>query len=181
MILTSPSEWMGLHTNLWLLTYFVVTSTVVSIFHLIKSASIRSQVASFLNTKVSSESYSLDANLCLLRLYQFEPELMSTQIAARILVKQMEEQLKMLIVLSHYLEFWDEAAKNHSIVEVVPGFEQAGQNYAIHAISSWCIKSQGRGQVIFLPRAEFNHPELKKSTSDGIPLENITKIFPILG
>ncbi|KAI3973160.1 hypothetical protein MKX01_020895 [Papaver californicum] len=196
----------------------------------------------YVNEQVSSESYSLDANLCLLRLYQFEPERMSTQIVARILVKalmampapdfslclflipervQMEEQFKTLIVLSHYLEtarfrqFWDEAAKNRSIVEVVPGFEQAIQNYAIHVLSltyqkvprtvlaeainiegpafdkflehqvtnyGWVIeKSQGRGQVIVLPRTEFNHPELKKSSSDGIPLENITKIFPILG
>ncbi|KAI3864769.1 hypothetical protein MKX03_034981 [Papaver bracteatum] len=196
----------------------------------------------YVNEQVSSESYSLDANLCLLRLYQFEPERMSTQIVARILVKalmampapdfslclflipervQMDEQFKNLIMLSHYLEtarfrqFWDEAAKNRSIVEVVPGFEQAIQNYAIHALSltyqkvpravlaeainiegpafdkflehqvanyGWVIeKSQGRGQLIVLPRTEFNHPELKKSSSDGIPLENITKILPILG
>ncbi|RVW28688.1 Eukaryotic translation initiation factor 3 subunit K [Vitis vinifera] len=161
----------------------------------------------FVNEQVSSQTYSLDANLCLLRLYQFEPERMSTQIVARILVKalmampapdfslclflipervpgcltfcwenkygqvildsmcvsflllyapddgislvkeeitvlaQMEEQFKTLIVLSHYLEtarfrqFWDEAAKNRHIVEVVPGFEQAIQAYAIHVLS----------------------------------------------
>ncbi|CAK9179660.1 unnamed protein product [Ilex paraguariensis] len=87
---------------------------------------------------------------------------MSTQIVARVLVKalmampapdfslclflipervQMEDQFKTLIVLSHYLEtarfhqFWDEAAKNRHIVEVVPGFEQAIQAYAIHVLS----------------------------------------------
>ncbi|OVA13009.1 Eukaryotic translation initiation factor 3 subunit K [Macleaya cordata] len=167
---------------------------------------------------------------------------MSTQIVARILVKalmampapdfslclflipervQMEEQFKTLIVLSHYLEtarfrqFWDEAAKNRSIVEVVPGFEQAIQNYAIHVLSltyqkvprtvlaeainieglsldkflehqvanfGWVIeKGHGRGQLIALPRSEFNQPELKKNTSDSIPLDHITRIFPILG
>ena len=41
----------------------------------------------YVNEQVSSETYSLDANLCLLRLYQFEPERMNTQIVARILVK----------------------------------------------------------------------------------------------
>ncbi|KAF6139817.1 hypothetical protein GIB67_009664 [Kingdonia uniflora] len=41
----------------------------------------------YVNEQVSSQTYSLDANLCLLRLYQFEPERMSTQIVARILVK----------------------------------------------------------------------------------------------
>ncbi|CAN6699066.1 unnamed protein product [Malus baccata var. baccata] len=116
----------------------------------------------YVNEQVSSQTYSLDANLCLLRLYQFEPDRMSTQIVARILVKalmampspdfslclflipervQMEEQFKTLIVLSHYLEtgrfsqFWDEASKNRHIVEAVPGFEQAIQDYAVHVLS----------------------------------------------
>ncbi|KAL0308380.1 UNVERIFIED_CONTAM: Eukaryotic translation initiation factor 3 subunit K [Sesamum radiatum] len=173
---------------------------------------------------------------------QFEPERMSTQIVARILIKalmampapdfslclflipervQMEEQFKTLIVLSHYLEtarfrqFWDEAVKSRHILEVIPGFEQAIQAYAIHVLSltyqkvtrsilaesinieglsldkviehhvansGWVIeKNQNKGQLIILPRNEFNHPELKKSTADGIPLEHITRILPILG
>ncbi|KAM1813191.1 hypothetical protein ACFX11_027028 [Malus domestica] len=196
----------------------------------------------YVNEQVSSQTYSLDANLCLLRLYQFEPDRMSTQIVARILVKalmampspdfslclflipervQMEEQFKTLIVLSHYLEtgrfsqFWDEASKNRHIVEAVPGFEQSIQAYAVHVLSltyqrvprsvlaeainieglaldkflehhvansGWILeKGQGRGQLIVLPRNEFNHPELKKNTDDGIPLEHVARIFPILG
>ncbi|TQD72824.1 hypothetical protein C1H46_041640 [Malus baccata] len=201
----------------------------------------------YVNEQVSSQTYSLDANLCLLRLYQFEPNRMSTQIVSRILVKalmampspdfslclflipervQMEEQFKTLIVLSHYLEtgrfsqFWDEASKNRHIVEAVPeelvaGFEQAIQAYAIHVLSltyqrvpksvlaeainieglaldkflehhvansGWILeKVQGRGQLIVLPRSEFNHPELKKNTDDGIPLDHVARIFPILG
>ncbi|MED6137914.1 Eukaryotic translation initiation factor 3 subunit K [Stylosanthes scabra] len=195
----------------------------------------------YVNEQVSSQTYSLDANLCLLRLYQFEPEKMSSQIVARILVKalmampapdfslclflipervQMEEQFKTLIVLSHYLEtgrfrqFWDEAAKNRHIVEAVPGFEQAVQGYAIHVLSltyqkvpravlaeainieglsldkflehqvanyGWAIeKTQGKGQLIVLPKNEFNDPVLKKNSSDSVPLEHITRIFPIL-
>ncbi|KAJ6957613.1 hypothetical protein D5086_031890 [Populus alba] len=196
----------------------------------------------YVNEQVSSLTYSLDANLCLLRLYQFEPERMSTQIVARILIKalmampapdfglclllipervQMEEQFKTLIVLSHYLEtgrfrqFWDEAAKNRHIVEAVPGFEQAIQTYAIHLLSltyqkvprsmlaeainieglsldkfleqqvsscGWTLeKGHGQVQLIVLSSNEFNHPELKKNTADIIPLEHVTRIFPILG
>ncbi|XP_058215766.1 eukaryotic translation initiation factor 3 subunit K [Rhododendron vialii] len=195
----------------------------------------------YVNEQVSSQTYSLDANLCLLRLYQFEPERLSSQIVARILVKalmampapdfslclflipervQMEEQFKTLIVLSHYLEtarfrqFWDEAAKSRHTVEAVPGFEHAIQAYALHVLSlsyqkvprsvlaeainieglsldkflehqatnsSWILeKGQGRSQLIILPQNEFNHPELKKSTADSIPLDHITRIFPIL-
>ncbi|KAL0315903.1 UNVERIFIED_CONTAM: Eukaryotic translation initiation factor 3 subunit K [Sesamum radiatum] len=196
----------------------------------------------YVNEQVSSQTYSLNANLCLLRLYQFEPERMSTQIVARILIKalmampapdfslclflipervQMEEQFKNLIVLSHYLEtarfrqFWDEAGKSRHILEVVPGFEQAIRAYAVHVLSltyqkvprsilaeainiegpsldkfldhqvansGWAIeKNQERSQLIILPASEFNHPELKKSTTDGIQLEHVARIFPILG
>ncbi|CAI9286183.1 unnamed protein product [Lactuca saligna] len=196
----------------------------------------------YVNEQVSSQTYSLEANLCLLRLYQFEPERMSTQIVARILIKalmampapdfslclflipervQMDEQFKTLIVLSHYLEtakfrqFWDEAAKNRHILEVVPGFEQAIQRYAVHVLSltyqkvprtviaeatniegvsldkfielhvansGWVVtKGQGKGQLVSLPSNEFNHPDLKRSTADSIPLEHITRIFPVLG
>ncbi|GKB66831.1 eukaryotic translation initiation factor 3 subunit K, partial [Tanacetum coccineum] len=93
---------------------------------------------------------------------QFEPERMSTQIVARILIKalmampapdfslclflipervQMDEQFKTLILLFDYLEtakfrqFWDEAAKARHILDLVPGFEQAIRNYAIHVLS----------------------------------------------
>uniref|UniRef100_A0A803NUW4 Eukaryotic translation initiation factor 3 subunit K n=1 Tax=Cannabis sativa TaxID=3483 RepID=A0A803NUW4_CANSA len=203
---------------------------------------ILSELENYVNEQVSSQTYSLDANLCLLRLYQFEPERMSSQIVARILVKalmampapdfglclflipervQMEEQFKTLIVLSHYLEtgrfrqFWDEAAKSRHIVEVVPGFEQAIQDYAIHVLSltyqkvprsvlaealnieglsldkflelhvannGWILeKGHAKGQLIVLPRNEFNHPELKKNSADAIPLDHVTRILPILG
>ncbi|KAG0499670.1 hypothetical protein HPP92_004361 [Vanilla planifolia] len=194
------------------------------------------------NEQVSSQTYSLDANLCLLRLYQFEPQRMNTEIVARILIKalmampapdfslclflipeqvQMEEQFKALIVLSHYLEtarfpqFWDEVAKNRHMLEVVPGFEQTIQAYAIHTLSltyqkmprpvlaeavnleglsldkfleyqvannGWGLeKGSGSLQLVVLPRNEYNHPELKKSSGDGIPLEHVTRIFSILG
>ncbi|KAK8947848.1 Eukaryotic translation initiation factor 3 subunit K [Platanthera guangdongensis] len=202
---------------------------------------ILTDVENYVNEQISSQTYSLDANLCLLRLYQFEPQRMSIQIVARILIKalmampapdfslclflipeqvQMEEQFKTLIVLSHYLEtarfhqFWEEAAKNRHILEVVPGFEAAIQAYAIHVLSltyqkvprpvlaeainteglsldkfleyqvansGWVLeKGNGRSQLIALPRNEFNHPELRKNTADGIPLEHVTRIFGVL-
>lgn len=48
--------------------------------------------------------------------------------------------------------------------------------------SGWAVeKNQNKGQLIILPHNEFNNPELKKSAADGIPLEHITRILPILG
>lgn len=50
------------------------------------------------------------------------------------------------------------------------------------ANSGWVLeKGHGRGQLIALPCNEFNHPELKKNSADAIPLEHVTRIFPILG
>ncbi|CAM8969884.1 unnamed protein product [Rhodiola kirilowii] len=174
----------------------------------------------FVKVQVSSKTYNLDANLCLLRLYQFEPEKINTQVVANILLKQMEEQFKTLIVLSHYLEtarfsqFWEEASKNRHILEAVPGFEQAIQDYIVHVLSltyqkvpktvlseainldgpsldnflehqvsnnGWIVdKGQGTGQLIILPSNEFNHPELKRNSAETVPLEHLTRIFPIL-
>lgn len=123
---------------------------------------ILNELENFVKEQVASQTYNLDANLCLLRSYQFEPERLSTQIVALILIKalmampapdfslclflipervQLEEQFKTLIVLSHYLEtarfrqFWDEAAKSRHIVEAIPGFEQAIRAYAVHVLS----------------------------------------------
>ncbi|XP_054804650.1 eukaryotic translation initiation factor 3 subunit K isoform X2 [Prosopis cineraria] len=179
----------------------------------------------YVNEQVSSQTYSLDANLCLLRLYQALMAMPAPDFSLCLFLiperVQMEEQFKTLIVLSHYLEtgrfrqFWDEAAKNRDIVEAVPGFEQAIQGYAIHVLSltyqkvprsvlaeainieglaldkflehqvansGWVIeKGHGKGQLIVLPRNEFNDPASKKNTADTVPLEHITRIFPILG
>ncbi|GFY98574.1 eukaryotic translation initiation factor 3K [Actinidia rufa] len=102
----------------------------------------------------------------------------------------MGEQFKTLIVLSHYLEtarfrqFWDEAAKSRLIVEAINIEGLSLDKFLEHHVvnSGWILeKGQGKGQLIVLPRNEFNHPELKKSTADSIPLEHITRIFPILG
>ncbi|XP_034224132.1 eukaryotic translation initiation factor 3 subunit K isoform X2 [Prunus dulcis] len=184
-----------------------------------------SDLENYVNEQVSSQTYNLDANLCLLRIYQALMAMPSPDFGLCLFLiperVQMEEQFKTLTVLSHYLEtgrfsqFWDEASKNRHIVEAVPGFEQAIQAYAIHVLSltyqrvprsvlaeainieglsldkflehhvannGWILeKGHGRGQLIVLPRNEFNHPELKKSTDDGIPLEHVARIFPILG
>ncbi|KAH7302471.1 hypothetical protein KP509_23G074700 [Ceratopteris richardii] len=166
---------------------------------------------------------------------------MNIQIVARILVKalmalpapdfnlcmflipeklQMEEPFLTLITLAHFLEtarfrdFWDEAERNRQILEVVPGFEQAIQRFALHVLSlsyqrlprlvlaeainmeglsldkflehqvvnnGWSVeKAPGGGQIIGLPANEHNYPELKKNIADSIPLEHVSKLFPVL-
>ncbi|RWW41650.1 hypothetical protein BHE74_00052852 [Ensete ventricosum] len=57
---------------------------------------------------VSSQTYSLDANLCLLRLYQALMAMPASDFSLCLFLipeqVQMQEQFKTLIVLSHYLE-----------------------------------------------------------------------------
>uniref|UniRef100_M8BVJ3 Eukaryotic translation initiation factor 3 subunit K n=1 Tax=Aegilops tauschii TaxID=37682 RepID=M8BVJ3_AEGTA len=99
----------------------------------------------FVNDQVSSKTYNLDANLSLLRLYQFEPERLSVQIVARILIKALmampapDFSLCLFLIPEHvtgrFRQFWDEASKSRNILDVVPGFEQAIQSYAIHVLS----------------------------------------------
>lgn len=45
--------------------------------------------------------------------------------------------------------------------------------------SGWILEKED-GSIV-LPQNEFNHPELKKNTSENVPLEHIARIFPILG
>ncbi|EFJ16194.1 hypothetical protein SELMODRAFT_154794 [Selaginella moellendorffii] len=116
----------------------------------------------YVQEQVATETYSFDSNLCLLRLYQFEPRNLNVNIVTKILVKALmampapdfglcmclvPERLHMLhpfftlATLSHYLEtarfreFWDEAARNRDILEVIPGFESAIQSYGVHVLS----------------------------------------------
>ncbi|KAL2649529.1 hypothetical protein R1flu_017657 [Riccia fluitans] len=196
---------------------------------------------SYVQEQVAEKTYSLDANLCLLRLYQFEPARLNVHVITRILVKalmalpspdfnlcmfliperlQMEEPFLTLATLAHFLEtarfreFWDEANRNRDILEAVPGFNQAIQSYAIHVLSltyqklprqilaeainveglsldkyieqqqqhsGWSLeKGQAGGQVVVLPLNEDNNPVSRKNAADGIPLELVAKLFPVL-
>ncbi|KAL3701374.1 hypothetical protein R1sor_019396 [Riccia sorocarpa] len=199
------------------------------------------ELESYVQEQVAEKTYSLDANLCLLRLYQFEPARLNVHVITRILVKalmalpapdfnlcmfliperlQMEEPFLTLATLAHFLEtarfreFWDEANRNRDILESVPGFNQAIQSYAIHVLSltyqklprqilaeainveglsldkyieqqqqhgGWSLeKGHAGGQLVVLPLNEDNNPSSRKNAADGIPLELVSKLFPVL-
>lgn len=36
-------------------------------------------------------------------------------------------------------------------------------------------------QLVVLPANEDNHPVLRKSSADSIPLEHVARLFPVLG
>ncbi|RRT43657.1 hypothetical protein B296_00056238 [Ensete ventricosum] len=117
---------------------------------------------------------------------------------------QMEEQIKTLIVLSHYLEVCIilYAVRSFSMMMLTASIQvflvlncvfvlrqainieglSLDKFLEYHvANSGWVLeKGHSRSQLMVLPRNEFNHPELKKNTVDGMPFEHVTRIFPIL-
>eukprot|EP00271_Cylindrocystis_brebissonii_P013119 TRINITY_DN32717_c0_g1_i1.p2 TRINITY_DN32717_c0_g1~~TRINITY_DN32717_c0_g1_i1.p2 ORF type:complete len:229 (-),score=38.54 TRINITY_DN32717_c0_g1_i1:330-1016(-) len=122
------------------------------------------ELEKYVMEQVNRRTYSLEANLALLRLYQFEPRKTNVRIVTHILIKalmalplmdyslctflipesvQNKEPIATLNTLAHYLEtarfreFWDEFAKSSRELqlETIPGFETAIQAYAIYLLS----------------------------------------------
>eukprot|EP00245_Coleochaete_scutata_P001688 TRINITY_DN12118_c0_g2_i1.p1 TRINITY_DN12118_c0_g2~~TRINITY_DN12118_c0_g2_i1.p1 ORF type:complete len:232 (+),score=43.55 TRINITY_DN12118_c0_g2_i1:129-824(+) len=141
--------------------------------------------------QVANQTYSLDANICLLRLYQFDPTKFNSAVVNRILMKAMmampapDFQLSMCLIpdkrqqeepfltfstLAHYLEtcrfrdFWSEALsqRNREMFEAVPGFEQAIQSYAVHVLS---ITYRRVPRQVLSEAVNINGPSLDKFIS----------------
>ncbi|KAF8718159.1 hypothetical protein HU200_025649 [Digitaria exilis] len=76
----------------------------------------------FVNEQVSSQTYNLDANLSLLRLYQFEPERMSIQIVARILIKALmampapDFSLCLFLIPEHVIDLTNVSDVQHAVL-----------------------------------------------------------------
>ncbi|GAQ88878.1 Eukaryotic translation initiation factor 3 subunit [Klebsormidium nitens] len=194
----------------------------------------------YVQEQIVSETYDLNANLCLLRLYQFNPASVNIHAVARILVKglmalpaldfqlymsliperlHVEEpfatllNLDALLETARFKEFWTEAARNRDILEVIPGFEAAMQRYAVHVLAmtylrvplpvlaeainmngplldkyigqqerkGWEQLTTPEGKtVVKFPSSEYNTPSLRKITSDNLPLEQISKLLPVV-
>jgi translation initiation factor 3 subunit K len=45
--------------------------------------------------------------------------------------------------------------------------------------NGWTLEKGG--QLVVLPANEDNHPVLRKSSADSIPLEHVARLFPVLG
>lgn len=193
------------------------------------------ELEQYVREQVSQRTYNLDANLALLRFYQCEPRRVNMQILTNVAIKslmalpavdynlcmflipeklQQEEPLvtiatwAQLLETARFSDFWNEAARSRDLVESVPGFEEAIQNYAVHVLSisyrkvprhvlaeavningpsldrflehqkSWSILEGG--QDIELPKNEDNYPGFRRNIGDSIPLEQVARLFPIL-
>ncbi|VVA99869.1 unnamed protein product [Arabis nemorensis] len=122
----------------------------------------------YVNEQVTSQTYSVEANLCLLRLYQALMAMPTPDFSLCLFLiserVQMEEQFKALIVLSHYLEAVNmDGASLDKFIE--------------HQVSNggWIVEKVG-GSIV-LPQNEFNHLKHKKNAGENVPLECFSFVF----
>lgn len=150
----------------------------------------------YVRKQVADETYSLDVYLALLRMYQFQPGRANVQVMARILIKALmalpamdfslcmslipdrfhsEDPFATLAKLSQLLEtcqfreFWNEAGRSRSLVESVPGFEQAIQRYAMHVLSITYSKVP---RHVFAEVVNIEGPSLDKFLQERVARSN---------
>lgn len=137
--------------------------------------------------QVANGAYDRDANLALLRLYNFEPELVHVQTVANVLIMalmqlpeadftmllhlipeniQAEPLIGAIISLDRHLEgfrfsqFWSEADRLREILNPVTGFYEAARRYILQSVSS---------TFQTLPKATL----AQSIKSDGTSLDNL--------
>eukprot|EP00798_Chlamydomonas_sp_ICE-L_P020020 gene20020-26736_t len=115
-----------------------------------------------LSEQASTKTYSLEANLALLRFYQFQPSSTKIPILAKVLLKsvmqlpqpdfkicahliperlQNEELVSKIMGLassletSRFTEFWGQAVALKETISHVPGFYDAVRAYVLHTLS----------------------------------------------
>lgn len=121
------------------------------------------QLEQNIEKQVMTQTYNLDTNLCLLRLYQFYPERVNTRILTQLLLKavmalpnqdyelcrkmiperlQLEEPIASLNNLvaqmnnARFKEFWQAYATMKESLDAVPGLKDACRRYAVHVLCS---------------------------------------------
>jgi len=120
------------------------------------------QLQQYVQVQVENHTYHLDANLTLLKFYQFHPEKTQKYIIGQILVKALmnlpnldfqlcmylipeklhhEEPIRILISLSHLLEtatfaaFWVEANNCRELLDQIPGFDDSIRGFIIGVLT----------------------------------------------
>jgi len=116
----------------------------------------------YVNLQAREKGYDLEANLALLKLYQFLPETCKIDVVAQILLLSLtnlphtdivlckamltqeileDQKIGIILYLSELLEmcqfktFWTEINKHNSLTNAVSGFEDSVRKYVCHVIS----------------------------------------------
>eukprot|EP00088_Acartia_fossae_P034307 TRINITY_DN351_c0_g1_i1.p1 TRINITY_DN351_c0_g1~~TRINITY_DN351_c0_g1_i1.p1 ORF type:complete len:215 (+),score=75.20 TRINITY_DN351_c0_g1_i1:56-700(+) len=116
----------------------------------------------YVNLQARERGYDLEANLALLKLYQFMPDMYKLDVVAQILLLSLtnlphtdivlckamltqdilhDDKIKTILYLSELLEmcqfktFWEEINKHQALTGCVVGFEDAIRKFVCHVIS----------------------------------------------
>lgn len=155
-----------------------------------------SQLEKHVDEQVSTNTYNLEANLALLRLYQFQPSSVKTSVLVKVLLKaimrlpssdfkicihlipeklQEDETLHKVVQLANFLEttkfqdFWTTAASCSSILNSVPGFYEAVRAFVLHVVTITFAKVPKKilGEYLKLEGAALDKLIAEKRASSG--------------
>ncbi|CAH8428572.1 unnamed protein product [Schistosoma turkestanicum] len=142
-----------------------------------------------LTWQITNNDYDFEANLALLRLYQFYPERFNAECARLVLLKAIismnqsdftlckylvnlehlsKEPLSLIVQLGHFLEtcrfseFWMEVKDNPKIFSSIPGFRESVRKFIVQIISQTYQRIPKTLLMSFLDISESDNDQLKQ-------------------
>ncbi|ELV13963.1 Eukaryotic translation initiation factor 3 subunit K [Tupaia chinensis] len=94
----------------------------------------------YVETQAKENAYDLEANLAVLKLYQFNPAFFQTTVTAQILLKQEERPIRQILYLGdlletcHFQAFWQALDENMDLLEGITGFEDSVRKFICHVV-----------------------------------------------
>eukprot|EP01097_Dermamoeba_algensis_P005270 TRINITY_DN3343_c0_g1_i3.p1 TRINITY_DN3343_c0_g1~~TRINITY_DN3343_c0_g1_i3.p1 ORF type:complete len:225 (+),score=47.83 TRINITY_DN3343_c0_g1_i3:33-677(+) len=162
----------------------------------------------YLDKQLNEKTYDLEANLAILKLYQFSPDKIKPQIVAKIVVKALmnmpnpdflftsslipeklynSEPISLLINLARLLEscrfteFWTETSKVKELLSTVPGFDEAVRTFIISVLrmTYQTISKEYVGQLLNLSGAELDAYVNQNRISSSTVGDKTVLTFPL--
>ncbi|XP_070761743.1 eukaryotic translation initiation factor 3 subunit K isoform X3 [Enoplosus armatus] len=157
----------------------------------------------YVETQAKENAYDLEANLAILKLYQFNPAYFQTQVTSQILLKaltnlphtdftlckcmidqthQEERPIRQILYLGNLLEtchfqsFWTSLEENRELIDGITGFEDSVRKYT--QVKVWMNKygwtENEEGQIFIFNQEESVKP---KNIVEKIDFESVSSIM----
>uniref|UniRef100_A0A3B4FIF8 Eukaryotic translation initiation factor 3 subunit K n=1 Tax=Pundamilia nyererei TaxID=303518 RepID=A0A3B4FIF8_9CICH len=157
----------------------------------------------YVETQARENAYDLEANLAVLKLYQFNPAYFQTQVTSQILLKaltnlphtdftlckcmidqthQEERPIRQILYLGNLLEtchfqsFWTSLEENRELIDGITGFEDSVRKYT--QVKVWMNKygwtENEDGQIFIFNQEESVKP---KNIVEKIDFESVSSIM----
>ncbi|XP_029374133.1 eukaryotic translation initiation factor 3 subunit K isoform X4 [Echeneis naucrates] len=157
----------------------------------------------YVETQARENAYDLEANLAVLKLYQFNPAYFQTQVTSQILLKaltnlphtdftlckcmidqthQEERPIRQILYLGNLLEtchfqsFWTSLEENRELIDGITGFEDSVRKYT--QVKVWMNKygwtENEDGQIFIYNQEESVKP---KNIVEKIDFESVSSIM----